>query len=287
MKYFIHKDILLIIIGNFILALSVSVFTIPLDITVGGTTGVSIIFHYLFQWNISIIVLIINIICLILGYLFIGKEVVFKSILSSILYPFFLSVFQQIPNISNITQDILFASVAGGCFSGIGVGLAIKSGATIDGMEILSIILNRKKNFSIGKSMYIIDTMIMIGQLPFYQFDHIFYGVLSAYILTYMIHKVLSYGTQKEQVFIYSKKHEILAKELIDNDFGLTLFDGYGGFQNNKFKVINMTVFSKELPKLKLIIDNIDKTAFITIHPVSEVAGRGFTLEKINKRSFI
>lgn len=280
MKYLFQKNTLLIIIGNFLLALSVCAFTLPFNITVGGSTGISIIFNNLFQFDLSIVVLGINIICLFLGYIFVGKQLVIGSILSSFLYPIFLSICQQIPGITTLSQDIVLSAIIGGVVSGFGVGLAIKAGATIDGLEILSVIINKKTNISISKSMYAIDTIIMLGQLPFCSFNKVFYGVISAYLLTYMINKVLSYGTTKEQVLIFTKKYDTLNKELIKNDFGVTLFYASSGLMKTEFQVINTTVFSKELPKIKSIIENVDDTAFITIHPVSEVRGRGFTLEK-------
>lgn len=280
MKYLFHKNTLLIVIGNFLLAFSVCAFTLPFNITVGGTTGISIICNNLFQFNLSAVVLIINIICLILGYVFIGKQLVIGSLLSSFLYPLFLSMCQRIPGITSLSHDIILSAIIGGVISGLGVGLAIKAGATIDGLEIISVIINKKLSVPISKSIYIIDTLIMLGQLPFYKFDKVFYGVISAYLLTFMINKVLSYGTTKEQVFIFTKQYELLKNELIKNDFGVTLFHASSGFKNTEFQVVNTTVFSKELPKIKSIIERVDNMAFVTIHSVSEVRGRGFTLEK-------
>ena len=128
--------------------------------------------------------------------------------------------------------------------------------------------------------MYAIDIMIMLGQLPFYKFDNVFYGIISAYLLTFIINKVLSYGITKAQVFIFTKQYELLKEELIKNDYGVTLFYASSGLKNVEFQVLNTTVFSKELSKIKSIIQRVDNMAFVTIHPVSEVRGRGFTLDK-------
>ena len=95
-----------------------------------------------------------------------------------------------------------------------------------------------------------------------------------------MMHKVLVYGTNKEQVFVITKQYELLKEELIKNDFGVTMFYATSGLKNTEFQVVNTTVFSKEITKIKTIIEKVDHTAFVTIHPVSEVRGRGFTLEK-------
>lgn len=280
MKYLFQKNTLLIIVGNFLLAFSVCAFILPFNITVGGSTGISIIFNNLFQLNLSTIILIINIICLIFGYIYVGKQLVIGSLLSSFLYPLFLSMCQRIPGITLLSQDIMLSAIIGGVISGFGVGLTIKAGATIDGLEILSVIINKKTNISISKSMYAIDIMIMLGQLPFYKFDNVFYGIISAYLLTFIINKVLSYGINKAQVFIFTKQYELLKEELIKNDYGVTLFYASSGLKNVEFQVLNTTVFSKELSKIKSIIQRVDNMAFVTIHPVFEVRGRGFTLDK-------
>lgn len=96
----------------------------------------------------------------------------------------------------------------------------------------------------------------------------------------FIINKVLSYGITKAQVFIFTKQNELLKEELIKNDYGVTLFYASSGLKNVEFQVLNTTVFSKELSKIKSIIQRVDNMAFVTIHPVSEVRGRGFTLDK-------
>lgn len=280
MNYLFQKSILYIIIGHFLLAFSVCAFNLPFQIAVGGSTGLSIIFNSLFSFDLSMFVLMINIICLSLGLFFVGKQLVMGSVLSSFLYPLFLSLCQNIPGITLLSHDIILSAIIGGVISGLGVGMVIKAGATIDGLEILSVIINKKTDISISQSMYIIDTVIMLGQLPFGQFDKVFYGIISAYLLTNMMHKVLVYGTNKEQVFVIIKQYELLKEELIKNDFGVTMFYATSGLKKTEFQVVNTTVFSKEITKIKTIIEKVDHTAFVTIHPVSEVRGRGFTLEK-------
>ena len=89
------------------------------------------------------------------------------SVLSSFLYPLFLSLCQNIPGITLLSHDIILSAIIGGVISGLGVGMVIKAGATIDGLEILSVIINKKTDISISQSMYLIDTVIMLGQFPF------------------------------------------------------------------------------------------------------------------------
>ncbi|MGN1276157.1 MAG: YitT family protein [Floccifex sp.] len=100
------KNTILNIIGSSLLAFGVCAFIVPFDIIVGGATGLSIIGHKLFGLNMSTIVLFINVVCLPIGYIFGNKELVFGSILSSLVYPAALAFFEQIPMITNIVDNI-------------------------------------------------------------------------------------------------------------------------------------------------------------------------------------
>lgn len=202
------KSYLMIIVGNLLLAISVCAFTVPFDITVGGSTGVSIIFNKLFGIDMAIVILIVNIICLPLGFAYIGKKLLVGSLLSAFAYPFLLSICELIPGISTFSHNIMFSTIAGGIVSGIGVGLAIRGGGTIDGMEIISVVINKKTNMKVSHSMYIIDSFIMLGQLPFCSLDRVFYGLISAYILTFMINIVLNFRLNKEVSTDYIKEYE-------------------------------------------------------------------------------
>ena len=130
------KNIILNIIGSSLLAFGVYAFVVPFDIIVGGATGLSIIGHKLLGWNISIIVLFINCICLPIGYVLGSRQLALGSILSSFVYPIALAVFERIPILTQIVDNIFLAVLCGGIVCGIGIGMVMKSGGSTGGMDI-------------------------------------------------------------------------------------------------------------------------------------------------------
>lgn len=269
-----------IIVGNFLLALSVYAFVVPFDITVGGATGLSIVLNKLSGINLSMIVLIINLICLPLGYFFVGKELVIGSLLSSLIYPLTLSICEQMTFLKEISDTILLASLLGGAVAGIGIGLVIKVGASTGGMDIPPIIINKKTRIPVNQAMYAIDTAIMLAQLPFCPINRVVYGIIYAYVLSYAMNKVLTYGVYKLQVNVITKNDKELCEALLKHDFGVTMNYIQTGLEKNEQKAIQTIVFSKNMREVQKIIDSIDEKAFVTIQEIRDVKGRGFTMEK-------
>lgn len=181
------KNIGLMIIGNLLLAYSVQAFTVPYDIPVGGVTGLALILSHLSMIDMETIVLIINCFCLPIAYFYSGKELMFGSLLSSFMYPLCLTIVEILPKI-NTFHSLFLAILFSGLISGIGIGLILKVKASTGG---LAIVLSDKLNLNVSLIMYLMDTLLMIGQLFFIDFISIFYGILGALIMTIMIHKVI------------------------------------------------------------------------------------------------
>lgn len=274
------KNIILNIIGSSLLAFGVYAFVVPFDIIVGGATGLSIIGHKLLGWNISIIVLFINCICLPIGYVLGSRQLALGSILSSFVYPIALAVFERIPILTQIVDNIFLAVLCGGIVCGIGIGMVMKSGGSTGGMDIPCLLISKYLKIPVNVIINITDTLIMIGQIPFSNVTYIIYGLIYTYIMTNSISKVLTLGVDKYRVDVMSESFEEISNALLDNDLGLTLSYVQSGYRKKEVKKIECVVDIKRLRMVQDIIENIDPTAFITIEKVVDVKGRGYTLEK-------
>lgn len=129
--------------------------------------------------------------------------------------------------------------------------------------------------------MYIMDAAIMLGQLPFIKTDRVLYGIVSAYIFTLTLDRVLVFGDRRYEVTVITQRYEQLREILLDRDFGLTMFLGETGFKREQVKEINAVVRSSQLRELRRLIRSVDETAFVRISQVNAVLGRGFDREKI------
>lgn len=269
------------IAGNFLLAVSVCAFIVPFDITVGGATGVGVIFQKWLGAPTAVTILIVNMICLPLAWIFVGRRLVVGSLISSFVYPLAFALVEKIPHIGEITNSLMLATIFAGVIGGTGVGLVMKSGGSTGGLDIPPLIFNKKLRWPVKTSMYIMDAAIMLAQLPFIETDRVLYGIVSAYIFTLMIDRVLIFGDKRYEVTVITDEYERLRELMLEHDFGLTMFFGETGLQRQPVKEINAMIRSSQLRELRRLIREVDDNAFVRVAQVNAVHGRGFDREKV------
>ena len=284
MKKRIYETII-IIIGNFILALGICAFITPVGLITGGASGIGIADKSMMDINISYTVYAINIIMFIIGYFYFGKKFAIGTLLSTFLYPTFLAVLEKVPQLANITNDALLSTLYAGLCIGLGLGLVLRVGASTGGMDIPPLIVNKKTGLSIAWLINIFDCMILLFQVIFcpITIEQVLYGITVVIITTIVMDKVIMLGETKVQVTIISPKWQEIRKIVFDDiNRGCTLLNVTTGYyQKNQFAV--MAVVSKrELHLLNDMILSIDPTAFIISNETHSVKGRGFTLPSID-----
>ena len=284
MKKRIYETII-IIIGNFILALGLCAFITPVGLITGGASGIGIAIKSLMNINISYTVYAINIIMFIIGYFYFGKKFATWTLLSTFLYPTFLAVLEKVPQLQNITNDVLLSTLYAGLCIGLGLGLVLRVGASTGGMDIPPLIINKKTGISIAWLINIFDCIILVFQVVFcpITIEQVLYGITVVIITTIVMDKVIMLGETKVQVTIISPKWQEIRKIVFDDiNRGCTLLNVTTGYyQKNQFAVMSV-VSKRELHLLNEMILNIDPTAFIISNETHSVKGRGFTLPSID-----
>ncbi|GFI41534.1 YitT family protein [Thomasclavelia cocleata] len=284
MKKRIYETII-IIIGNFILALGLCAFITPVGLITGGASGIGIAIKSLMNINISYTVYAINIIMFIIGYFYFGKKFATGTLLSTFLYPTFLAVLEKVPQLQNITNDVLLSTLYAGLCIGLGLGLVLRVGASTGGMDIPPLIINKKTGISIAWLINIFDCIILVFQVVFcpITIEQVLYGITVVIITTIVMDKVIMLGETKVQVTIISPKWQEIRKIVFDDiNRGCTLLNVTTGYyQKNQFAVMSV-VSKRELHLLNEMILNIDPTAFIISNETHSVKGRGFTLPSID-----
>lgn len=181
----------------------------------------------------------------------------------------------------SLTQDMILATIFGGLLIGAGIGIVIRAGASTGGMDIPPLVLKKKVNIPVAYSMYAFDILILLLQCVRAEKEGIMYGIVMILIYTIVLDKVLVMGKNRLQVKIISKEYEQISHAIQTNlDRGTTLFEVEGGYLREESYSVLTVLDSRELPKLNEIIKGIDPKAFLIINQVTEVRGRGFTLEK-------
>ena len=274
------KNILLNLIGSSLLALGVYAFIEPFGLIVGGSTGISLILHRLTGINLSVFAMAINLIVLPIGLIFRERDMVLGSVLSSFFYPCALAVFEHFPAITGIADNIVLATICGGVVCGSGIGIVMRSGASTGGMDIPALLISKFLHLPVNKTMNALDTVIMLGQLPFSPVTNIIYGLIYTYIMTNALGHVLIFGEDRMKVTVISEHYEEVCDHLIANDFGVTMLYAESGYTKTPIKKVESIMRSHQYRKAIRIIEEADPESFITISKIKDVKGRGFTMER-------
>jgi len=277
----IASKVALVLLGNVIYALAVTMFILPNDLITGGTTGLALVFHHQAGIPIAVFISVFNIGMFILGAAVLGKAFALTTLASTIFYPLALGLFQQIEPLGDMTSDPLLSAIYAGVMIGIAIGIVIKAGASTGGMDIPPLVLNRKMGLSIAVTMYAFDFAILLAQMFFANKEQVLYGILLVFIYTTVLDKVLLLGQGRTQVKIVSEKYEEINRMITERlDRGSTLIKAETGYMRNDRLVVLAVLSNRELPKLNELVLAIDPKAFMIINRVNEVKGRGFTIEK-------
>lgn len=256
--------------GIVLAALSLEAFLVPNLILDGGVTGVSMILSQLTSLPLSLFILILNIPFVYIGYKNLGRRFLIKAIYSMTMFSIVLSLFHHIPE---FTEDILLATVFGGLFLGLGVGLVIRFGGCLDGTESVAMVLSRKTSLSVGQVVLIFNLFIYTLAGFIFGFDRALYSLLTYFITFKVIDMVAEGLEQAKAAMIITDKSAQLAQNIY-NKLGrtVTIMDGKGLISGEKL-VMYCVITRIEIPELKRIIADEDNSAFVTITDISEIIG--------------
>ena len=283
MKKRVYETIM-IIIGNLILAFGLCAFVTPVGLISGGASGIGIAVKSITGINISYTVYVINFIMFVIGLIFLGKKFAFGTLLSTFLYPTFIALFERIPQLANITNDILLSALYGGLCIGLGLGLVLRVGASTGGMDIPPLLVNKKTGISVAWLINIFDCGILLLQVIFcpITIEAVLYGITVVIITTIVVDKVIILGETKIQVLVISPKWQEIRKIIFDDiNRGCTLLNVTTGYYQDKQLAVMAVVSKRELHLLNDMILEIDPTAFIISNETHSVKGRGFTLPSV------
>ncbi len=270
-----------VIIGNFLYALTVKLFLLPAGLVTGGTTGIALTVNHLTGLPISWFVLAFNILMLALGFFILGKSFAVTTLASTFLYPLSLELLDRVLGDYILTQDILLCTLFSGLGIGIALGIVIRSGASTGGMDIPPLVLHKTLRIPVSVSMYAFDVCILLSQAIFRPAENILYGVVLVLIYTIVLDKMLLMGETRTEVKVISANSDAIRDAILTQiDRGVTILNGESGYLHNPSPVILSIISNRELPKVEKIIHNIDPESFIVVSRVSEVRGRGFSLNK-------
>ena len=272
-------DILGVLFGNFLLAVSVAYFVLPNDVLSGGVAGISIITKVLFGLSPTLVIDILVISLFIIGALVLGKDFAIKTALSSISDPIFLEILVPYPTEMDI--DPILNCVFGGAIAGIGMGIAFRHNASTGGTDIICLLMDKYLHIPVSTSVMITDGIITAAGLLTYGLQDVFLGMVYIYASSAAINKMMVPKTGEAiALYIITDKFDEI-KEFIHVKLsrGTTILDGRGGYTDKKKQII-LTVLSRgQYVTLSDFIEKTDPYAFVIVSDAKEIKGEGFTYE--------
>jgi len=271
----ILRETLFIVIGIISASFGLKSFLLPNQFLDGGAMGISLLLNITTGFPLGLLVVLVNIPFVLLGSKQISKVFALKTILAIAGLALMVS-FDFYPI---VTTDKLLISIFGGFFLGMGIGLAIRGGAVIDGTEVLALFISKKISLKVGDVILLFNILIF-GVAAFLNVETALYAILTylaaSKTVDFIIHGIEEYIG----VTIVSAKNEEI-RQAVTKILGraVTIYKGEKGYVKNvsladrDINIVFTVVTRLEVTKLKNLVKNIDKDAFIVMHTVDDTYG--------------
>lgn len=266
------KKIIFWLIGAFIVAVALEMFLLPNKIIDGGVIGISMMVSYITKWNLGLLIFCINIPFMLIALRSLGKKFIVNTFIATTL----LSCATNIAiKLQPATNDLLLATVFGGILLGLGVGLILRNNASLDGTEMLSIVLSKRlKIVSVGELLMGMNLFIYTAAGFLLGWERAMYSILTYFVASKVIDTVLEGLDKAKSVRIVSEYWEEIGDSIMKQlNTSVTYVKTKGGYSKQE-KILTFCVVNKfDIPKLKEVVHDIDPRAFIVTEDVHEVEG--------------
>lgn len=267
------KNIIFLTVGAMITAFALESFLVPNNIIDGGVIGFSMIVSHITKWNLGLLILILNTPFIIMAFKKMGGKFVVQTAFANIILAVFLNIFHHY----KVTHDLLLATVFGGIILGLGVGIILKHEGSLDGTEMLSLVVSKKLGVSVGEFIMGINVFIYLAAGKVFSWESAMYSIMTYFIASKVIDTVMEGFNSSKSVRIISDNASAIGEQLIERlDISVTYLQGIGGYTGQDKDLIYCVISRLELPKMIDIIKEIDPKAFVSVVDVHEVYGGRF-----------
>lgn len=278
MKHLV-KQFLLVAVSIALIGASINLFLAPHHIAAGGVTGIGILAEQALGIPIAMTVLVLNVIMLILAFIFLGRAVFIRSFLGSLLLPLSLALIPEMM----LAQDRLLSVIFGSMIFAIGVAILYRIEASSGGTTIPPLILKKYFNLNTSLGLFLVDSIIVIFNIFIFGVEEFLFAILSL-ILVAIIMNYLETGLKKRKavMIMSNRKIEEIKEGLLEEmGRGVTVFNVSGGYSGSEKTMLMVVLETREYQTILKVINSLDKKAFVIAYTVSEVHGLGFSYHTI------
>ena len=275
--------ILFLTLGALIAATGLELFLIPNKLIDGGIIGISILSSYLSNLPLAYFIIGLNLPFLIIGYSHIGKTFTLSTLYSVCALSLFSTLLHPVPA---FTKDLLLVAVFGGVVLGVGVGLILRVGGSLDGTEIIALIISPKLSVSIGEVIMVFNIFILGSAGFIFGWENAMYSIIAYFVAYKTIDLVMGGLEESKSVIIISDQSVEISNAILNRlGRGVTHLYAKGGYTEEDKEVLLCVVSRLELAKLKTIVFDFDPQAFMTVEVLQDVHGGRFDKKAIHNYS--
>ena len=269
------KEIIGTVVGSGIMAIGVSLFLLPNQLSTGGFSGIATIAYYIFNIPLGVANIILNIPLFLIALYKLGTKFIGKSIIGTISLSIFIDLFDNIPP---LTEDRFLACIYGGIVIGFGTAIVLKMGASTGGTDLVSnVIRGYKPTVKIGNIITVIDIgIVILNVLAFRKIEIGLYSAIAIFLMGKIIDVVFEGINFTKMLIIISDKSEEISKSIQQLERGVTGLYGKGMYSEKDKLVLICATARNDIAKVRKIAQEIDKNSFIIITNAREVYGKGF-----------
>lgn len=266
-------DYLVITFAITIVAIAVFFFMMPSNVTVGSIAGVAMVLSHFVPLPVSMLTMLMNIILLILGFLFIGKEFGIKTVYTAMMLPILLWILEHIfPNNQSLTSDQTLDVVCYCCLVSVGMAILFVHNASSGGLDIIAKFMNKYLRMELGKAVSLCGIVAALLSVFVFDTKTVILSVVGTYFNGMVVDHFIFGNTIKRRVCILSKKEkEILDFILYELHSGATNYHAYGAYTNEQHTEIVTVVDKNEYLKLINFVTKTDPDAFVTVCSLNEI----------------
>lgn len=281
-------DVIIIFLGASIYAFGLVTFNIPNQLAEGGMTGITLIIYNLTGLNPAYSTLLLNIPLILIGFKIFGFQTLIYTLVGTFSLSANILIWQNMHVVISVDNDMLIAALLAGLFGGVGSGLIYKVGRTTGGTDIIARILEKNFGLTIGRSLLILDMMVLLLSLSYLSVKQMMYTLIAVFVFSLVVDFVQDGTYSAKGILIISEKNDVIsARILTELKRGTTFLKSEGAYSNRERNIIYCVATHPEINAIKDICKEEDEKAFISVITVNEVIGEGFSYEKIrrNKRN--
>ena len=266
------------VLGSVLMGIGIYSFAEKADIAPGGLSGIAILFKYLWDLPVGVMILIMNIPLLLIAWKYLGKRFAIRTLRTVVLSSVILDVVVT-PLAFVYAGDRLLSAIASGVCLGAGLGVIFARGSTTGGTDIISCLVERKNpHLQVGGILTAVDILIIALSIAvFGNLESGLYGIVALYAQGRVMDAIL-YGRKRgRSVMIFSEKREEIARRIMrEMDRGATFLQSRGAYSGARSEVLLCAVGQREYAKLRRIVRECDPEAFFVVLETKNVYGEGF-----------